>query len=29
MPEDVVAGHHEKFDGSGYPKQIAGEADPD
>jgi len=26
--EDVVAGHHEKFDGSGYPKQIAGEAIP-
>jgi HD-GYP domain-containing protein (c-di-GMP phosphodiesterase class II) len=25
---DVVAGHHEKFDGSGYPKQIAGEAIP-
>jgi HD-GYP domain-containing protein (c-di-GMP phosphodiesterase class II) len=26
--EVVVAGHHEKFDGSGYPKQIAGEAIP-
>jgi HD-GYP domain-containing protein (c-di-GMP phosphodiesterase class II) len=26
--EDVVIGHHEKFDGSGYPKQIAGEDIP-
>jgi HD-GYP domain-containing protein (c-di-GMP phosphodiesterase class II) len=25
---DVVGSHHEKFDGSGYPKQIAGEAIP-
>jgi HD-GYP domain-containing protein (c-di-GMP phosphodiesterase class II) len=26
--EDVVGSHHEKFDGSGYPKQLAGEAIP-
>jgi putative nucleotidyltransferase with HDIG domain len=26
--EDVVGSHHEKFDGSGYPKQMAGEAIP-
>jgi len=26
--EDVVGAHHEKFDGSGYPKQTAGEAIP-
>jgi len=25
---DVVGSHHEKFDGSGYPKQTAGEAIP-
>lgn len=25
---DVVGGHHEKYDGSGYPKQTAGEAIP-
>jgi HD-GYP domain-containing protein (c-di-GMP phosphodiesterase class II) len=26
--EDVVGSHHEKFDGSGYPKQTAGDAIP-
>ena len=26
--EDVVGSHHEKFDGSGYPRQIAGAAIP-
>jgi HD-GYP domain-containing protein (c-di-GMP phosphodiesterase class II) len=26
--EDVVGSHHEKFDGSGYPRQLAGEAIP-
>lgn len=26
--EDVVGSHHEKFDGSGYPKQLAGETIP-
>ena len=26
--EEVVGSHHEKFDGSGYPKQLAGEAIP-
>lgn len=26
--EDVVGSHHEKYDGSGYPKQLAGEAIP-
>jgi len=26
--EDVVGSHHEKFDGSGYPKQTTGEAIP-
>ncbi len=28
MARDIIATHHEKFDGSGYPKKLAGEAIP-
>lgn len=28
LARDVIAGHHERFDGSGYPQGLAGEAIP-